>query len=370
MELKFSKIVSRANKTVEMLLYGELGDDVQKGEINGHYFARELQWLAREYDVIKIRVNSNGGDVGYGLSIVSEMMASQAFIVVQVDGVAASMAATLLPAGDKVLMNDYAKLMIHSPYYEDQNGDKVKNLSAKAKKSLAALKDIIKQLLTKRGLSEEEVLSALATDTWYSAEEALKSGLIDEVITTGKKELAALEPSRLVAKINESQNSKSMKKVIAKLNELGVQLAEDANEDQVVASLNSLPKGEENQLSDKVVDKLIAIGKVTGVVTEGEDGNEQAFRELAVAKTDLFLDLLKVDQLKATETPKGPKGPKARMSDLVAEAKDKAKGKAGDGEEKTFGWYERHNPTALAKMEQLEPEKFAALKAADDALYE
>jgi ATP-dependent protease ClpP protease subunit len=364
MELSFSKIVNRERRIVEMMLYGELGDDSSKGEINGHYFARELNWLAREYDEIKIRINSNGGLVTHGLSIVSEMMASGAFIHVHVDGIAASMAAVLLPAADKVTMNDYAKIMIHSPYYSDENGEAVKNLSAKDKKSLAMLKDTLKLLLGKRGMDDEKVSSTLKTDTWFTAEEALAQNLVDEVIVTGKKkELAALEPLKLVAKINSEHNFKSMKKVIAKLNAFGVQLAEDATEDQVVVALDSLPKGE-GKPAAKLVDQLIAIGKKTGVITDGEGGNEAKFRKLAETDLDLFVDMLNIDKLGTAPAPRAT----ARVSEILDKAAA-AKTAVAAGDEKTFGWYEKNDPGALARMENVEPEKFAKLKAADDALY-
>lgn len=372
MDLKFSKIVDLERRSVEMMLYGELGEDREKGEINGHYFARELNWLSREYDEIKIRINSNGGYVAHGLSIVSEMLASTAFIHVQVDGIAASMAAVLLPASDKVTMNDYAKIMIHSPYYKDDNGEVVKNLSAKDKKSLSMLKDTLKQLLGKRGMDEDKVSSLLSTDSWFTADEALAANLVDEVITTGKKkELAAIEPLKLVAKINNEHNLKSMKKVIAKLNGLGLSIGEDANEDQVVAALEGFKKPEAEKPSEKLVNQLIALGKKTGIVTEtkdGVEGNEAKFRKLAAADMDLFIDMLGIDKLGET-TSKTPTTQTERMSDLVKNAQAKSQTLAA-GEEKDYAWYEQNAPEALAKMEATEPEKFAKLVAADNAKYQ
>lgn len=370
MDLIFSKVVNRERRTVEMLLYGSLGDRAEKGEVNGHQFARELNWLAREYDEIKIRVNSEGGLVSHGLSIVSEMMASSAYIIVQVDGIAASMAAVLLPAADKVLMNDYAKVMIHSPYYIDENGSAAKNLSAKEKKSLAMLKDTLKQLLSKRGMDDEKIKSAMRTDTWYTADEAQEAGLVDEVVATGKlKKLAALEPKKLVAQIykeNIITNFKRMEKVIAKLNGFGLNIAKDADEDQVVAALEQFEKPEVvEKPSEKLVNQLIAVGKKTGVVTEGENGNEAKFRKLAAADMDLFVDMLGIDQL---GTAPAPKAAQARLSDVIAQAKANAKGAAA--EEKTFEWYEKNDPQALARMEVTEPERFAKLVEADKAQYE
>jgi ATP-dependent Clp endopeptidase proteolytic subunit ClpP len=365
MELKYSKILNRERRIVEMMLYGELGDDSAKGEINGHYFARELNWLAKEYDEIKIRINSNGGSVTHGLSIVSEMMASTAFIHVHIDGIAASMAAVLLPAADRVTMNDYAKIMIHSPYYVDENGEAVKNLSAKDKKSLAMLKDTLKTLLSKRGMNEDTINTTMRTDTWFTADEAQTGNLVDEVVVTGKKrELAALEPLKLVAKINSEHNFKNMKKVIAKLNTIGVQLAEDATEDQVVVALDSLPKGEAKP-AEKLVNQLIAVGKKTGVITDGDGGNEAKFRKLAETDLDLFVDMLNIDKLVTAPAPKAT----ARVSEILEKAAA-AKTAVAAGDEKTFGWYEKNDPRALARMEAVEPEKFAKLKAADDAKYE
>lgn len=363
MDFKFSKIVNREKRKAEMLLYGTLGDDVEKGEINGHYFARELNYLGHEYDEVKIRINSDGGLVSHGLSIVSEMMASPAYIVVQVDGVAASMAAVMLPAADKVVMNDYAKLMIHSPFYLGENGEAVKKLSPKDQKSLAMLKDTLAQLLGKRGMDTEAVNTMLKTDTWFSADEALSAKLVDEIISTGKKkELAAMEPMRLVATINNEHNLISMKKVIAKLNGFGMHLTEDATEDQIVAALADFQPKNEGP-SEKLVNQLIAVGVKTGVVTEGESGNEAKFRKLALADMDLFVDLLGIDKLGTEPAPR----PTARMSDLVAKAKQTP---ATATDEKTFEWYEKNNPEALAKMERFEPEKFQKLQAADQAKYE
>lgn len=359
-DLKFSKIVDRQKRSIEMLLYGVIGQ-----EINGHDFAQELNWLGREYDEITIRVNSDGGSVSQGLSIVSEMMASPAFIIAKVDGIAASMAAVVLAAADKVIMNDYAKVMVHSPYYEDEDGKKARNLSLKDIKSLKMLKATLSQLLSKRGIDKETINGMMRTDSWFDAENALASKLVDEIATTGrKKELACLEPLKLVAKLqNEHKsfnNNSNMKKVIAKLG-----LAEDATEDMVVEAIGKISdKSTPVDLNDKLVDKLIGVGKQTGIVT---DKNEKAMRALAKVDTEAFCDMIDESELKSDETSK--RAPQARMSDLVAKAKQN-NGKTAVATERDFAWYEKNNPQALAKMEVEDPQKFAALVAEDEAKYE
>ena len=107
MDLRYTKIVGREKRKAEMLLYGIIGE-----KIDGDYFAQELNWLGREYDEITIRINSFGGDFNQGLSIVSEIRASKAFIITVVEGVAASMAGVIALAGDERRMNDYARIML------------------------------------------------------------------------------------------------------------------------------------------------------------------------------------------------------------------------------------------------------------------
>jgi ATP-dependent protease ClpP protease subunit len=361
MELNFTKIVGLDKRKCEMMLYGELGEG-----INGHDFARELNWLGQNYDEIKIRINSNGGSISQGLSIVAEMITSPAKIIAQVDGIAASMAAVILAAADKVIINDYAKVMIHSPFYVDENGDKVKTLSAKDQKSLGMLKDTLVSLLTKRGIATDEVNRMMKTDTWFTADEALTAKLVDEVCSTGrKKDLAALSPLQLVAKLTDELNTNNpvkMKKVIAKLG-----LAEDATEDQVVEAIAKLaPTSTPVDLNEKLIDKLLVVGKKTGIVT---DKTEKAMRALAKADTEAFCELIDEEKLGSKEQT--PKTPQARMSDLVAQAKaSTSSASTSSATERDFGWYEKNDPKALARMEVQEPEKFAKLLAADQAQYE
>lgn len=320
MELKFSKIVDRELKKTEMHLYGTLGS--AQGEINGHRFAEELSWLGRNYDEITIRVNCDGGEVLHGLSIVSEMMASKAYIIVSVDGIAASMGAVLLAAADKVVMNDYAKVMIHSPYYVDENGDVVKNLSEKAKKGLNSLKEILSKLLQKRGITEDRVNELMKTDSWFGADEALTEKLVDEVVATGRKtELAALEPMKLVAQIKsefivEPNKEKSMKKIAAKFG-----LPEDATEDQIIAKMV-----EQNSAgSTKMVDQLVTLGRALGTVT---DDNVEKVKRVANADfelaSEMYLTVAKAEE-EDDDADDAPGKKETLLKDLVNKGKTPAK---------------------------------------------
>jgi ATP-dependent protease ClpP protease subunit len=364
MELKFSKIVDRDKKTAEMFLYGVLGDNYSDGEINGHYFAQELNWLGKNYDEITIRENCDGGSVSHGLSVVSEMMQSTAFITVKVDGIAASMGAVILAGADKVLMNDYAKVMIHSPYYVDDNGDAIKNLSEKDKKGLESIKSTLISLLVKRGIDEKRIGELMKTDSWFTADEAKTEGLVDEVITTGKKkEFAALEPKRLVALLmneNEHNCKIDMKKVIAKLNLLGAKLTDDATEDQIIAAVDAYVKPAEiepSAPSQKLIDKLIEAGEKAGTVTEK---NKASFVALATKDVDLFCDMLNLDTVAKADDKKDEKKhdkkDNTRVSEIVSALKE-----AGLGKPTADKKWENHSQAELDELEAKQPEVYAAL---------
>ncbi|MFA7466965.1 MAG: Clp protease ClpP [Desulfotomaculaceae bacterium] len=366
MKLTFSKIVNETKRTTEMMLYGVIGS-----EINGHDFARELNWLGQNYDEIRIRVNSDGGSISQGLSIVAEMLASPARIIAQVDGIAASMAAVILAAADRVVINDYAKVMVHSPYYTDDNGEKIKTLSVKDQKGLAMLKDTLVTLLSKRGIDKEEIGKMMRTDSWFTADEALTSKLVDEVIATGrKKELAGLDIKRLVALLKDEVNNSNflnMKQLIARF-----KLADNADEQAVMNAVDQLETSFKGKL-DKLVNKLIEAGKAAGSITEK---NEAAMKRLAGADIELFVDMLSLDKVEAnpaeeTETGKKPenKEQNVRLSDVVAQLAAAAKGGNTGTSEKDWDWFQKNDPAGLAAMETKEPEKFKKLQAAYESKF-
>jgi ATP-dependent protease ClpP protease subunit len=366
MDLKYSKIVNRELKKASMLLYGELGES--SGMVNGHYFADELNWLSKNYDEITIRINSDGGYISHGLSIFSQMITSPATIIVQVDGVAASMAAVLLAAADKVVILDYARVMIHSPYYVDENNEMVSKLSDSNKKALQTLKTMLIMMLSKRGILPTDAGKMMTTaDNWFTAQEAVDAKLADEIVTTGKiVEMASLDLKSLVARVKQETiiNPKTfdMNKLIAKF-----QLPEASTEDAVLGAIDKLETNHTtalNKLKDdnkKLVDKLISVAKLSGNVTEE---NEAGFRKLAETDPELFTQMVNVkkEDLTAGQT---------RVSDFI----DKLAGLVGDGSGKAkdahnWDWYQKNDPAALNSMRNSDPTKYNKLKAEYESSFE
>lgn len=127
-----------------------------------------------------IRVHSIGGDVFDGSIIFNEIKRASSNVVVDIEGIAASMMAIIALSGNKVRMAANAFLMIHAPSGETAG------TAADHEETIGVLKEIesnFKTILSqKTGKTEEEVSAWLVGDNWFSAKQALEAGLIDEII--------------------------------------------------------------------------------------------------------------------------------------------------------------------------------------------
>ena len=269
MDKTYIDSVNKATREAVMRLYGEIGS-----KIDGDYFAQQLASLdAEDLDMIRIRVNSPGGYVFQGMSIVSALLSMNTPVCVHIDGIAASMAAVIAVAADKVCMMDYAKMMIHDPYFADTDS---KTMSAKQRKMLARLTDMLRQVLVRRGMDEATMSKLMREETWFSAEEAKNAGLCDEITSSARNEYMRLEPMQLVAAINEeyqSTNHQPMEKVnlsaeaIVALGSKSGQLDEAAVSAAIVAAI----AGKDKEIAALKAEKEKAEAEIARLKKEKED---------------------------------------------------------------------------------------------------
>ncbi|SEA70409.1 ATP-dependent protease ClpP, protease subunit [Alistipes timonensis JC136] len=208
MEKTYIDSVNEVQREAVMRLYGTIGP-----KVDGDYFAHELASLDRgDFDLIHIRMNSPGGNVFQGMSIISAIRSMNTPVCVHIDGIAASMAAVIAVAADRVCMMDFAKMMIHDPYF---SGTNEKAMSAKQKKALARLTDMLRKVLIRRGKDEAAMAKLMQEETWFSAEEAKAAGLCDEITGSAKNEYMGLEPLQLVAAVEAEYqtNQEKMEKI-------------------------------------------------------------------------------------------------------------------------------------------------------------
>ncbi len=240
----------------EILLYGVIGED-----FNGNAMANWLKDMDERADTIHVRINSNGGSVDEGLSLVSAILSARAYIHVHIDGIAASMAAVIAMCGDKVEMQDFAKLMIHDPYFAGKSSSK---LSEKERKCLNNITDTLQTILSRRGIEKESIASMMTDETWFTADEAKAVGLVDEVVVTPRKEWKNLTASELMSRVNAEVVLKEggqcvkcgnfthiIKESDMKLIAVKLGLAEAATESEVVSKVGAL----QSELSAAVAER-------------------------------------------------------------------------------------------------------------------
>jgi ATP-dependent Clp protease protease subunit len=135
---------------------------------------------------ISLYINSPGGSVLCGLGIVDLMNYISSDVATINIGMCASMASILLSSGAKGKRSSliYSKVMIHqvssgsSGHIED---NRISQMEAEKYNYL-----LFKMLSKNTGRTFDEVLEGARRDHWLNSDEALKFGLIDEVIGLDK----------------------------------------------------------------------------------------------------------------------------------------------------------------------------------------
>jgi ATP-dependent Clp protease, protease subunit len=136
---------------------------------------------------IQIYLNSPGGSVYAGLGIYDTMQFVQPSIATICTGMAASMAAVIMCAGEKGKRAalKHARIMIHQPMggAEGQASD-IEITAREIQKLKKELYDII---ALHSGQTYDKVWNDSDRDHWMTAEESKAYGMIDEVLVRSKK---------------------------------------------------------------------------------------------------------------------------------------------------------------------------------------
>lgn len=200
----------------ELLIYSPLWDFTAETVVN------QLNEIPENED-LTMRLNTPGGEVSAGWSIISKMSERSGAITGIIDGDVSSMGAILLPFFDTVIANDTSNIMFHKaswPSWKTPNeaeAKRVKKVNAQFKEKLA------KKVKGKDG-GKEFLAKVFETDVRNDVEltpvEAKKLGIVDEV--------RKLEP---------------------KAEYIGVQIV------AIVESKKETPSGENNKPKIKIMDK-------------------------------------------------------------------------------------------------------------------
>lgn len=136
---------------------------------------------------IQIYFNSPGGMVHAGLGIYDTMQYITADVATICTGMAASMAAVLLTAGTKGKRTAlrHSRVMIHQPM--GGASGQASELEITVSEIMKIKNELYSIISSHTGKPIEQVEKDADRDYWMNAEEAVKYGMIDEVLVRNKK---------------------------------------------------------------------------------------------------------------------------------------------------------------------------------------
>jgi len=134
---------------------------------------------------IQIYINSPGGSVYAGLGIYDTMQFIKPDVATICTGMAASMGAVLLCAGEKGKRSGltHSRVMIHQPLGGAQG--QASDIEITAREILILKEELYNIIASHTGQSYDKVYQDSDRDYWMKSDKALEYGMIDEILKRG-----------------------------------------------------------------------------------------------------------------------------------------------------------------------------------------
>lgn len=177
--------MSKSAKRAELLIYGDIGPSFWGDGVSAADFVKMLDEVGA-VDELDVRLNSYGGDVYDGLTIYKRLQEHKATVTMHVDGIAASIASVIAMAGDKIIVAEAGRFMIHDALTI------VVGNAADMRETADVLDQTSEQIAgvyaARTGKTASEFREKMKAETWLSAKEAVVLGLADEIAPNKTKE--------------------------------------------------------------------------------------------------------------------------------------------------------------------------------------
>ena len=178
---KYWKCKNKTSTEADLYLYIEIASwGAGYSAHSAQSFKQELDDLG-EIETLNIYINSPGGDVFEGNTIMNMLKRKKCTKNVYIDGLAASIASVIAMAGDKIIMPSNSMMMIHNAWtYTAGNSKDLRKLADDLDKVNASIRQAY---LNKAGdkLDEETLIALMDNETWLTAQECFDYGLCDVV---------------------------------------------------------------------------------------------------------------------------------------------------------------------------------------------
>lgn len=231
---------------------------------------------------INLVIDSRGGSPIDAIMIHNRLRNSGKFVNTYIQSFAMSAAAITALAGDKIYIAENGVLQFHPVQissYEAKNAKELENIAEALK---VADQVITNTLMSRTKMSKEECEKIIQNDTWMTADQALKLGIVDEVIPIFRDNYSevknmvggAMSPPETIINFVKDKNDMSMKEVCQKF---GI---ENETEEGLVAYIQALQPAKPTNVSDSMLNmisksretmlnSLVTLGKAIPAVTEG-----------------------------------------------------------------------------------------------------
>ncbi len=180
---KYMNVVKNNKKSADLMIMGDIVDyEWFEEDVTPQKILNELEGLG-EIKELNLFVNSGGGSVEAGLAIQHILVDYKAKNNVKIIGTvsfACSIATAILMACDTIKMHKNALFMIHPASCQAEGT--AEDMRKQADVLEVVTNALIQGYLPRFKGSEEELAQAVASETWYTAEEAIKWGFADELI--------------------------------------------------------------------------------------------------------------------------------------------------------------------------------------------
>ena len=170
-----------AQLETEVTIFDEIGGF----GVSADQFISDLQKIPADHKIL-LRIHSPGGEVFDGNAIATAL-SRRGNVEVQIEGIAASMATLISLAGSPVKMAQNGFYMIHNPWGAAMGDAEELRKQAELLDRIRA--NMVNAYAAKSGQSPEQIGEWMDAETWFTAEQALEAGFVDEV--TDRLDLAA-----------------------------------------------------------------------------------------------------------------------------------------------------------------------------------
>lgn len=374
MNKTYSILVSEpqnASESVEMTITGYISKD----ENNSAEFEAKLKELESKYKKITINVvNLYGGSTYQGVVIHDAIKDCKAETVTVTKGLSASMGVPISLAGDKVVMMKHSRLMMHRVQVMGAvgNSDDIKALAENIAQVETELVNIIHSRLEKGGVDKDTEWIRNnwfnKGDTYLSATQAKKAGLVDEVIEgeisksvpknmlTEPKAVVAFYEEQINPSINKTNEMKDVAILVSALKIANPKF--EATEASQVASEITAQANQLKEANDKVKELESKLEKADEDKAKALVDSAQEANKITEAQNAHFLKMAKLDFDSI----------KAVLDGMTPHEPISGKFKGGEGKDPFAGFdfdkYQKEAPEELRRIKSEEPERYAELQNA------